>query len=196
MPDTTNELSRRDFLGSAAAVALVVAAPPALGAAPIATPIKTPMWAVGTPGDFNWQPIAARDRDAAIRIWAKANGYTQGEYECIATVAEQDVSPCPTSGPCARCGCEDVAAAAVDLDAERVQAWDALDGEPEAGDWIDAGLGAICSRCGIECFGDDGAHAINRKAVCEECMTLADWDIADPEHAAELRAEEAEAEND
>ena len=35
-----------------------------------------------------------------------------------------------------------------------------------------------------------GIHAIGDEAVCEDCMTLEDWRIADPARAAEMEAED------
>lgn len=56
------------------------------------------------------------------------------------------------------------------------------------GDWIRAGMGTHCTRCGYETT-QDGGYAIGDDAICEDCMTLADWDIVDPEWAAEFRGD-------
>ena len=79
-------------------------------------------------------------------------------------------------------------------EATRTSAWD---GRPEesitAGDWIAEGFDACCDRCGHECSQDGGARSVNGVAVCEDCLTLADWDIVDPDLAAEMRAERQNA---
>lgn len=72
-------------------------------------------------------------------------------------------------------------------EAYRTEAFDGKS-DPTPGDWMRAGIGHVCSRCGYEAHPDSGGQGIGDEAVCEECITLADWDAIDPEYAAELRA--------
>lgn len=72
--------------------------------------------------------------------------------------------------------------------------WDDLDREPTAGDWLTAGMGHTCSRCGEETSVDCGGKNVAGVAVCEDCMKLPDWEIVDPERAAEMKADMADEE--
>jgi hypothetical protein len=161
------QLSRRELLIGAAAMAAVANIPTLPD---VAAPTEIiPAWAVGTPGEFNWQHIVARTAEEAERIF-------RAEW-CDDSCEGEEEAPC---GECDAC--------TLDIDATRVKAWD---GKTDifSADWLDAGLGTYCSRCSYECFADNGAKNVNGEAVCEECMKLADWDIVDPEYAAELRDE-------
>lgn len=151
-------MHRREFLKTAAATAVLSALPAPIPVAmpTVAAPVAlTPMWAVGSPGEWNWQPIAADTLEAAIRIYADDNGHINedGEIE-------------------------------TDLDGQRCKSWDGKDKILPA-DWLREGIGHHCDRCGYEVTSDDG-HAVGDEAICEDCMTLADWQIYDPVHAAEL----------
>ncbi|WLA80375.1 twin-arginine translocation signal domain-containing protein [Bradyrhizobium elkanii] len=163
------DLSRRDLLVGAAAVAAAVNIP-AIVPAPIAAAEVIPAWAVGTPGEFNWQHVVARTADEAKRIF-------RAEWVTDSCEGEED-SPCEECEFCT-----------LDVDVQRVHVWDGKR-DVVGADWLDAGLGTYCGRCSYECFADNGAKNVNGEAVCEECMKLADWDIVDPEYAAELRAEQ------
>lgn len=162
------DISRREVLIGVAAAAIAASAPssiPAILPAPAAEVI--PAWAVGTPGEFNWQHVIARTAEQAESIF-------RAEWCSDSCEGEHD-SPC---GECGWCTLEVVA--------ERKPIWDGK-AETSSGDWLLADMGAICSRCGYETFAEEGGHAVGGEAVCSECMTLTDWDIVDPEHAAELR---------
>ena len=78
-------------------------------------------------------------------------------------------------------------------DAYRVEVFDTLERDPTGAEWFSAGLGTHCDRCGFETHPETGGVAIGKFAICEDCLTLADWDVIDPQRAAEMRAEEAEA---
>lgn len=160
------ELSRRDLI--VGAVVMTAAANlPAMPAAAVAQAPVIPAWAVGTPGEFNWQHIIARSAEQAERIFRNEHC----DFEC-----DED-SPC---GECEGC--------TLDLFAERKPDWDGKV-EVSSGDWLRSGSGSMCSRCSYETFPEEDGHAVGDEAVCSDCMTLADWDIVDPERAAEMRAD-------
>jgi hypothetical protein len=73
--------------------------------------------------------------------------------------------------------------------------WDGLK-ETTPADWIRAGMGSVCSRCDNECggMGDARVVKVDRKeeVVCEDCMTISDWEQVNPKYAAELREDERE----
>ncbi|WCS27282.1 hypothetical protein LOK46_10820 [Methylobacterium sp. NMS14P] len=175
-------VSRRAFLASAGAVAAVAGLPAgaSVPVAPIAKAVKPPLptWIVGTPGEWDHEIIRAATREAAVLL------------RCDECEGEDDEDFAGPDG----CECEPCLARG-NYEATRVTQWD---GRPEAsigsGDWLDIGSEAICSRCDYETAKEMCGHNVAGKAVCEDCMTLADWDIVDPEHAAELRAEMAEDE--
>ena len=158
-------IHRRELLVGTAALA-VSASIPVLPSLAAPTEV-TPAWAVGTPGEFNWQHVIAKTADEAERIFRAE----WCDFEC-----EED-TPC---GECEGCTLEVVP--------ERKPMWDGLL-NPTSGDWLRAGCGTYCSRCSYETFPEECGHAVGNEAVCEECMTLADWDIVDPERAAEIRAD-------
>lgn len=183
-------MNRRELLQSTAALAVVAATPPALKpiAAKAAAPL-TPMWAVGTDyGDMDWQPIGASTCEEARRLYAMERGLTAGEADCDGTC--HDMGGFPESGACRWCGCEDVNEPSNCIDAVRVDAWDGKE-KIRSVDWIAANMGSQCDRCGDDCFGGQDARAVGDEAVCDECMTLADWQIVDPHYAAELMADPA-----
>lgn len=155
-----NTSRRQVLLGSAASVA-VLAAP---GVAIASPRPRLPMWAVGSPGEFDWQAVAAPTRGEAVK-----------EYLGLIGMREDDEF-------------------AGDFEVQRCAVWDDLDGEPSPADWLHANMGTLCDRCDCETHSEDG-HAVGKEAVCEDCMTVEDWDIVDPEYAAELRADLA-AEDD
>lgn len=166
-------ITRRQALTLASAAVAATALPAIPFAAPapiIAAP--TPSWAVGSHGEFNWIAVKAETEHAARLVWASENSY---EEECPkAGVADSDCD-------CDFCDSYNAA------DVQRQPCWDGK--EVTAGDWLRGGLGYHCARCDDETFTEMGGHAVNDDAICSECMTLKDWDIVDPERAAELRAE-------
>lgn len=163
-------VSRREVLIGAAAIATVANIPnlPAL-TTPAAAEVL-PAWVVGSEGEYNWQHIIARTEREALRLFAE----DCGDYDEDCEHPEyQDGCDC----------CE----AIFQNTAERKPMWDGRS-KVSPGDWIRSGTGHICSRCSHETSPDEGAHGVGDEAVCEECMELADWDIVDPEWAANLRA--------
>ena len=166
------DLSRRDLIASAAA-ALAVSALPA-AAEVIAAPASevVPAWVVGTPGEFDWQHVTGRTAEEAIHnFMCETIGGTGCEEEDIAPETGCECEWCSTIGG---------------LEAERKPAWDGI-AKTTPADWLRAGLGTICCRCGYETFPEEGGHPVSDKAICEECMTTADWDVVDPSRAAEMR---------
>jgi len=133
-----------------------------------AKPEVIPAWIVGTPGEFNWQHIIAKTAEKAERIFRDENC----EFEC------EEGSPC---GECYGCTMEVIA--------ERKPILDGIV-NPTPADWLRAGSGTYCSRCSYETSPEENGHPVADEAVCEECMTIADWDVIDPKHAADLREEE------
>lgn len=185
MADNTNTtgsagaVSRRGFLTTASAAALVAGLPAGarVPVAPIAKAVKPPLptWIVGTPGEWDHQIVRALTREAAVRL------------RCDDCEGEDDEDFAGPDG----CECEPCLARG-GYEATRVPEWD---GRPEksigSGDWLARGSEALCERCGYETNPEYG-HNVSGKAVCEDCMTLADWDIVDPERAAEIREEMAD----
>lgn len=163
------QLSRRELLVSAAAVAAVANIPAAIAATVPAEII--PSWAVGsTDGEWDWQRIVARTEAEAKHYWA--GSWSAGKCNCK-----------PGDGfECDYCCAMDRA------EAVRKPVWDGKEKLTD-GDWIRGGMGCYCSRCSSETYSEENGHAIGDEAVCEDCMELADWDIADPERADEIRQE-------
>lgn len=170
----TAETNRRNFLALSGAAIAASIVPFTAAAAPVAAVAKAPLptWIVGTPGEWDHEIIRAATREAAIRFRAE---------ECD---ADEDDEP-TEGGFCECCACTDAAG----YEATRVPQWD---GRPVksigSGDWLQVAFAANCERCSHETDHDTG-YNVAGKAVCEDCMTLEDWDIVDPELAAEKRAD-------
>jgi hypothetical protein len=161
-------LSRREVLVGVVAVAAVANIPmlPAI----VAPAEVIPAWVVGTPGEFDWQHMTGRTAEEAIRNF----------------VCEEVGGDGCEEGNDPDCDC-DWCYRIKEVEAERKPMWDGKS-EVTPGDWLRSGTGHICSRCSYEAFREEGGHGVGNEAVCSDCMTLADWDIVDPDHAAELRA--------
>jgi hypothetical protein len=154
-------LSRRAFLvGASAAVAASIAPvlPAHVATVTVAAPaaVAEPLlaFAVGTPGDYDWQHIIAKSAEEAWRIWMEE----RGEFENVI-----EGEPLPAFDP------EMVT---------RVEAWDGKGGTTSA-DWFAVGLGHVCDRCGYETSPEEGGRAVGDDAVCEGCLTWADRLAAD-----------------
>lgn len=170
------DILRREVLIGVAAIA-AVANIPAASALATPTPEVLPAWVVGSEGEYNWQHITARTEREALKLFAEDCG--DYEEDC-GHVEYQDGCDC----------CEEI----FQYTAERKPMWDGRR-EVSPGDWIRSGTGHICSRCSYETSPDEGAHGVGDEAVCEECMELADWDIVDPDRAAEIRTDLADRPN-
>jgi hypothetical protein len=145
------QMSRRSFLGSFAGVAALPLAA-AVKAAPLGSasaaeiiasaPPLPPMWAAGTPGDFDWQPISADTAEEAFAKWCDHSGMSL------------DKRP-PFSNEAVR----------------RMPLWDGRTPEQvRPADWIEGGLGHRCQRCDCEAMADS-ATVLEGEVVCRECMT-------------------------
>lgn len=165
-------MTRRFLLAAAAVTATARAIPsvPALAAevAPAAPP-PLPAWVVGRPDCFDWQIVRASTADEALRDIALSNAFPADCTGCD----ERDCDYCGTLR---------------NLDVLRVPHMDAI-ANPTPADWLRANCGHCCSRCGYETFPEEGGHAIGDEAVCEDCMSPEDWQIADPERYFEMVAE-------
>ncbi|TIL30006.1 hypothetical protein [Mesorhizobium sp.] len=113
-------------------------------------------FAVGTPGEYDWISVAAKSAEEAWSRWCDHRGYA---------------------------GCERI------FNPEfvtRVAQWDGK--HPDTicpADWLRAGLGHCCERCGYETHCESGARIVAGEVVCEECITFADRVAIDPEDAVE-----------
>ena len=166
-------LTRRFILAAAAATAAASSLPAGAAAPPPPSAPPMPCWIVGTDGDFNFQIVRAATREQAIRLLA--------EEESGLTACE-----CREE-PFGRC-CDLCRYAS--RDAYRAEHFDTI-AAPSAADWLRAGLAHTCSRCDYETFNDTG-WAVGDEAICEECMTVEDFDVVDPARAAEMREEMAD----
>jgi len=126
---------------------------------------------VGTPGKHDGAHIMARSLKEAFQIWGEERGTMCGTDECERCYERGDEPNKP-------CTCDP------NYYAKRFPKWDNLGHEATPADWLTAGFGYICDRCGNEDGFGDG-HVINGDAVCVDCMELADWKIADPDYYAE-----------
>jgi TAT (twin-arginine translocation) pathway signal sequence len=140
-------LTRRNFLLASAAVAVAPAIPAVISTAIAADAATTltlsPMWIVGSPGNYDWHPIRAETMEEAFQTYLRRNPWWSDQK----TKPEDHV--------------------------QRVEQWDALEpDEISSGDWIKAGFGACCANCGTEIF-SGGGYVICEEAICEDCVTPA-----------------------
>ncbi|MDW9481266.1 hypothetical protein GOB57_21715 [Sinorhizobium meliloti] len=144
-------LSRRSFLGSfvglsALPLATSVKAAPLASAAAAdiigSAPPLSPMWAAGTPGEFDWRPISADNAEEAFARWCDHQGIPAAARPLFSTETVR-----------------------------RVPSWDGRSPEQvRPADWIKNGLGHTCERCDSEAMADT-ATVIEGEVVCHECMT-------------------------
>lgn len=176
------QINRRHLLALAGAGAVAAVLPAVVVAAPVpvVVPPVVPAWAIGTGGDWNWHVIEALTEDAAMDEYMSIQW---GFDECF-NAAEPSVS-------LVECEC-DHCHHRRQLDVERRPEWDGKGVVTGGVEWFNSGLGAHCSRCSYETHLDDCGHVVGREIVCEDCMTLADLDVVDPERAAELREDQRE----
>lgn len=167
-----NKISRREIMVMSAAAAMSAAIPPAIAAVvPAAPSLDLKAWAVGScDGEWDREHIVAKTRAEARHLWA--GSWSAGKCNC-------------KDDPGVTC---DYCCAIDRAEVLRKPQWDGKE-KLTRGDWIRGGMGTYCSRCANETYGEEGGAAIGDEAVCEDCMTLADWDIADPSKADEIREE-------
>lgn len=161
-------LTRRAFLLSASAAAVSVALPmPALPAiAPVVEAAEAPKllaFAVGTPGEYDWQSVFAGTAEEAFKQWA-----------CDRGVCEEDEVP------------------EFDPDyVQRVPSWDDLaEKEITPAKWFAANMGHMCERCNFETHPDFGGEVVNGEVVCEDCLDLGDIVQISRERALETLVDE------
>lgn len=115
-------------------------------------------FAVGTPGEYDWQAIKAASPEEAFIEWA---------YEHW---GDEEITYDPEF-------------------VKRVPEWDDLE-TVEPVDWVSAGFGHYCTRCGYETDRDSGGRIVGREVICEECLTTSDRAICEPDRLAEDLADE------
>jgi hypothetical protein len=156
-------LSRRAFLTSTAALAIVPALPAVLSAAPTVAVTKpaTTIWVAGHAGDFDWHPFHAETRLDALRQALYHHRFGTGDdMDELLALPEPELA-------------KRLDSASFGLD--RVPSMDGLQpAEIKPYHWIDAGMGAFCDRCDSECYGGDGGRVFGTEVVCEECTTIPD----------------------
>ena len=157
-----SEISRRTIIRGTVALAMAPLIP-ALPGLPM-PPLKA--FIVGTAGDYNWRHYLAATAEQARRYWAE-----EEVGECEETPPDQPDCECETCSTF------------LSTEAQAVPEWDTIDHFPSAGDWVRAGIGHICDRCGYEGHPNNGMIAIGDDAVCEDCQTPAesgdDVDVAE-----------------
>jgi hypothetical protein len=179
-------LSRRSFLVSASALAIVPALPSMFTAAPATAATigpATTIWVGGHAGEFDWHPFAAKTKKDALRELMNYHGYgSPEEIELMLELPEDEVASILKAD---------------DLEISRAPKMDGLQPDDiKPHHWIRAGLGACCDRCSYECYDGDGGRAIGTECICEECLTLSDLvNDGDIDDAVEKLAEHL-AEND
>lgn len=139
-------LSRRAFLIGTSALVAAPALPAIAIPAPVVTAARAaaPMWAVGTPGEYDWQAVRAATPEKAFKIWMREQDWD----------AEDEMEFDPTF-------------------VTRVEQWDSLT-KVNPADWIEAGMGHCCDRCSYETHPSTGARVVGGEVVCEECLTIPD----------------------
>jgi hypothetical protein len=170
--------TRRELLkGAVAVVASAVVAPPlaiiSAASESVAPTAADPLLAfmVGTPGEHDGMHVMARSLEDAFKIWGENQYHLAGTDECEQCFDKEH----PDRG----CTCDPT------YYAKRFPKWDNLGHEATPADWLRAGHGYICDRCGNEGGFGDG-YVVEGDAVCIDCMTLDDWKTEDPELYAEL----------
>lgn len=186
------DATRREFLVGASAVVAAGSVGIPTGGAPIAAAESTAAptlmaYVVGTPGEHDGQAIWAANARDAFEQWAHDRGSL--DHDGICEYCDNWERNAEGDAVLTRpCSCDEK------YYTTRIKAWDGLsDQHLSTGDWIDAGFGSFCERCGNETSSDD---AYNREgdAICNDCMTLADWKVVDLERYQELLDEALTAE--
>ena len=81
------------------------------------------------------------------------------------------------------CGCVDSGMSTVEREPNLDEA--AARGDITIEDFHEAGWGYVCDRCGGEPRGWDW-HPVGGAPVCDDCITIEEWRVINPKHAAEL----------
>lgn len=163
-------ISRRGFLTAMAGAVTAPLLPPvaATAAAPaidgeLVVGTLQPMWAVGTPGEYDWQAITADTADEAFKFYREEHGWGDEDED-----GENDVGD-------------------IHEFVQRVPAWDGKSPRQLTGeDWFKANFGYHCSKCGYEASPDNGARCVEGSVYCDDCMTLPLRILDDPDDAFDL----------
>jgi hypothetical protein len=168
------EITRRNALqlGAAALTSAIVPA------APVAqTRNLLPAWFVGTAGEWDWEFVRGATEQDAILNYLGERGLG---VVCEAVEDGEAVAP-------EGCDCE-FCTVRGSLDADRKPGLDDVR-RPTKAQMFENGLGQLCDRCGYEAYPNEDGYAVGSGVICSDCMTIEDWEVVDPERAAELRAE-------
>jgi hypothetical protein len=162
--DMTFAISRRGFLGGLSGLFALpfTGLPPAVASASVSSiAASAPMWAAGTPGEYDWSAFAADTAQDAFVHWCDSKGF-----------------PADQRPP-------------FDSDAVmRVKSWDGLANEDiTPADWLRGGLGHTCFRCDCETSRSEGGDVFGTEVVCEECTTYAEKIERDEAYGMEVLAE-------
>jgi hypothetical protein len=160
-------------LGAAALTAAIVPATTAIAQAPT----LLPAWFVGTAGEWDWEFVRGATEQDAILNYLGERGLG------ITCEAVEEGEPVPPED----CDCE-VCMVIGRVDAERKTGLDNVR-NPTKAQMFENGLGQYCDRCDYEAYPNESGYVVGSEVVCSDCMTIADWDVVDPERATELRAE-------
>jgi len=159
-------MDRRQFLMGTAAVAVAPLVPTVAAPAPMTPVALDPVWAVGTEEGRDWILTRAPTLKDAVAEWRSVNG----DY------CECDPDTDETCDDCRH------------PEGHRVRSLDdklETTGRNKAA--LIAGWINDCERCGADEVWPDDYHVLaNDECVCDECMTLADWREANPQHYEEL----------
>lgn len=151
--------TRREFLGSSAALALMPAIP-AIGSSAPAKSVPLSWFYAGS--DEFVYPYLAENVEDAIGQYAADHDATFAEHDCPGLCHDGT----SVTAPCPHCGGDPDAPAGF-VEAHQPEAWVNLEGEPTSADWVRAGIYTFCDVCDfeecIECVVHEG------KAVCLEC---------------------------
>ncbi len=193
--------TRRDIiktaLGAAAAMALPGASDEAVAkmAATLEAPVAPKLvgWSVGQHDRMNWRPVFAATKEQAIEEWAHVNWGGVECDECGRNVLTGEGGDPALYDDC--CG---------DIGVHRSKHFDAhfalyqkTDDVPDIAKHHDGWCNIDCDRCGRssdETTSQDVNHDVGGMLICEDCMTYADWRIADPDYADELLADYLDSE--
>lgn len=170
-----SEITRRHALqlGAAALASAVVPATAAIAQ----TPTPLPAWFVGTAGEWDWEFVRGATEEDAILNYVAERGLG---VVCEAVEEGEPVAP-------EDCDCE-FCMVKGRVDAERKPGLDSVR-RPTKAQMFENGLGQHCDRCDYEAYPNESGYAVGSEVICSDCMTIADWEIIDPERAAELCAE-------
>jgi hypothetical protein len=171
-----SEVTRRHALQLGAA-ALTSAIVPAAAIATTPTPTLLPAWFVGTAGEWDWEFVRGATEEDAILNYLAEQGLG------IVCEAVEEGEPAPPDD----CDCE-FCMVKGRVDAERKPRLDNVR-RPTKAQMFENGLGQHCDRCDYEAYPSESGYVVGAEVVCSDCMMIADWEVVDPERAAELRAE-------